>query len=65
MIFKELDKELDCLEVALLEAKTMKEWDTLVHEYNALKIKRCQMTGENISYLSVSITDKQLLNTRK
>lgn len=47
MIFKELDKELDRLEVALQEAKTMKEWDTLVHEYNALKIKRCQMTGES------------------
>ncbi len=65
MTFKELNKELDCLEVALLEAKTMKEWDTLVHRYNALKLDRCRMTGENISYLSVSITDKQLLNIRK
>jgi hypothetical protein len=65
MTFKELDKELDRLEVALLEAKTMKEWDTLVHRYNALKLDRCRMTGESISYLSVSITDKQLLNIRK
>lgn len=47
MTFKELDKELARLEVELLEAKTMKEWDTLVHRYNVLKLDRCRMTGEN------------------
>lgn len=65
MTFKNLIKELDRLEVALLEAKTMKEWDTLVHRYNALKLARCRMLGENISYLSVSYQNSQLLNIRK
>lgn len=65
MTFKETEKELDRLEVALLEAKTLKEWDTLVHRYNALKLDRCRMTGENISYVSISMTDRQLLNIKK
>lgn len=60
-----MDKELDRLEVALLGAETIKEWDTLVHRYNALKLDRCRMTGESISYVSISMTDRQLLNIRK
>lgn len=65
MNFNDLNKELDRLEAALIQAKGMKEWDTLVRQYNALKLDRCRMTGESISYLSVSMKDKQLLNTRK
>lgn len=65
MTFNELNKELDRLEGALLKAETIKEWDTLVHQYNALKLDRCRMTGESISYLSIGTIDKQILNTRK
>lgn len=64
MTFKETEKELARLEGALLKAATLKEWDTLVHKYNALKLDYCRMTGENISYLSVSMTDRQLLNIK-
>lgn len=65
MTFKETENELARLEGALLKAETLKEWDTLVHQYNALKLDYCRMTGENISYLSVSMTDRQLLNIKK
>lgn len=47
MIFKELDKKFDHLEEALLEAKTMEEWDMLVHQYNALKLDFWRMTGDS------------------
>lgn len=60
-----IDKELDRLEVLLLEAKTMKEWDITVHRYNALKLDRCRMLGEPIIAVNVSTESKQLLNTRK
>lgn len=61
----DIDEELDRLEVALMEAETMKEWDTAVHRYNALKLDRCRLTGDPIAPISVSIESKQLLNTRK
>ncbi len=60
-----LDKELDRLEAVLIQAKTMKEWDTALHRYNALKLDRCRLTGETITAISVNIESKQLLNTRK
>ncbi|MDH6310567.1 hypothetical protein M2451_003343 [Dysgonomonas sp. PFB1-18] len=59
-----LDAELDCLEVALMEATTMKEWDTAIHRYNALKIDRCHITGDPITSVSISTEHKQLLNIR-
>lgn len=65
MGIKELEKELARLEAALLQTETIEEWDMLIHRYNALSLDRCRMVGESISYLSVNVTDKQLLNTRK
>lgn len=60
-----MDKELARLEGALIKAKDMREWDVVVHQYNALKLDRCRLTGESISAISVNIEQKQLLNTRK
>lgn len=59
-----LDSELDRLEEALIEAKTMKEWDETIRRYNALKLDRCRITGESITAISVNVESKQLINTR-
>lgn len=46
MTVQELDIEIAKAEKALFETKTLKEWDQAVRRYNALGVKRWQMTGE-------------------
>ena len=46
MSIKEIEQELSRLVFALMESKTIKEWDILVSQYNALSITYCRMTGE-------------------
>lgn len=52
MTFKELNKELARLERALFKTKTIKEWDALIHKYNALKLDYCRLTDEPIVTIS-------------
>lgn len=65
MSIKEVEQELNRLAVALMESETMKEFDTLVHRYNALKLSYCRMTGEPITIASLNIEYEQLINARK
>lgn len=64
MSIKEIEQELDRLAVALMESETIKEWDTLVSKYNALKLTYCRMTGERIITASFNNVYKQLINVR-
>lgn len=46
-LIKDVEKHIDNLELLLSEPLPMATWSRLVGNYNALKIKLCQMKGES------------------
>lgn len=65
MTITEIDILLEDMEACLMEASTLQDWDEMVHKYNAMKIKRCQMTGEKVITDNCGTEYKQFINIRK
>lgn len=60
MTIKQLENEIDNVERAMFETKTIKEWDQTVRRYNELKIKWYQMSGESPVPEVINMTEYNL-----
>lgn len=48
LTYRQVQRRINQIEKLLIQPQSMSEWDLLIHEYNALLIKECQMTGSEI-----------------